>query len=76
MTDTILLQRKIEKSGLKIGFIAQQLDTSYGWLNKKINNDVAFKAHEIQTLCALLNIVDLAEKEAIFFAQNVEKSST
>ena len=76
MTNSILLKRKIEESGLKIGFIVEKLGTSYAWFNKKLNNGKDFTAAEIQMLCEILSITDLAEKERIFFAANVEKSST
>lgn len=72
MTNTDLLKNKIEESGLKMGYLVEQLKTSYGWLNKKINNEVPFKACEIQALCEILGIVDLKEKDRIFFAKNVE----
>lgn len=76
MTNSALLKQKIEEKGLKIGFIVEKLGTSYGWFNKKLNNEKDFIAREIQTLCELLDITDLAEKDRIFFAENVEKSST
>ncbi len=76
MTDSILLKQKIKESGFKMGYIVEQLNTSYGWLNKKINNEKPFKAEEIQALCDVLSITDFAEKERIFFANNVEKTST
>lgn len=76
MTNSKLLKDKIKTSGIKIGFIAEKLGTSYGWLNKKISGKKPFKAYEIQILCDLLNITDLKEKDDIFFARNVEKSST
>lgn len=71
-TNTRLLQEKIDDSGLKKGYLVEQLQTSYAWLNKKINNEVPFNACEIQALCEILGIVDLKEKERIFFAKNVE----
>lgn len=76
MTNTKLLERKIAESGLKRGFIADKLGISYHWLSKKISNEVPFKAYEIQILCSLLCITDLHEKEAIFFAPDVEDFST
>ena len=72
MTNTNLLLEKIKESGLKIGYIAESLGISYHWFRKKVHNEVAFKAYEIQILCELLNITDPHEKERIFFAQNVE----
>ena len=76
MTNTELLKKKIDASGLKIGYIVEKLGTSYAWFNKKLNNRKDFNATEMQILCEILNITDLAEKDRIFFAKNVEKSST
>lgn len=75
MTDSALLKKKIKEKGLKIGFIVEQLGTSYGWFNRKLNNEKDFTAREMQILCDILGI-SLVEKERIFFAKNVEKSST
>lgn len=72
MTNTKALKQKIKESGLKIGYITEKLDISYHWLKKKIENEVEFKASEIQILCELLSITNAKEKEAIFFANNVE----
>lgn len=76
MTNSKLLKKKIEERGLKIGFIVEKLGTSYAWFNKKLNNGKDFTAAEIQILCEILGITDLAEKDRIFFAKNVEKNST
>lgn len=76
MTNSEMLNKKIKESGLKIGFIAEKLNISYGWLNKKISNEKPFKAYEIQALCDVLGITDLEEKNEIFFAKDVENSST
>lgn len=76
MTNTVLLSNKIKDSGLKLGFIAEKLDISYHWLKKKISGEADLKAYEIQVLCELLAITDLEEKDAIFFASNVEETST
>lgn len=67
MTNKVLLEKYIEKSGYKKSFIAKKLGiTSYGLL-LKVNNKSEFKATEIETLCTLLNI-SVAERMAIFFA--------
>ena len=76
MTNSKLLKLKIKESGLKLGFIVDKLNTSYAWFNKKLENEKDFNATEMQILCEILNITDLAEKDRIFFAKNVEKSST
>ncbi len=68
MTNSKFLTEKINASGLKLAFIANKLNISYPWLKRKINNEVPFKAYEIQILCEILRITDLTEKEEIFFA--------
>lgn len=76
MTDTERLLKVIEQSGLRKGFIASKLGiTTYGF-QKKVENKSQFKAEEIKTLCELLNITSLREKEKIFFAENVDKTPT
>ena len=71
MTNTNLLERYIEDSGLKKGFIAKQLGiTAYGFAIK-VNNKSEFKANEIAILCKLLKI-GAKDKEAIFFAKRVD----
>lgn len=72
MTNTELLRKKIEDNGLKQGYIAEKLGiTSYGFA-KKLKNETEFKASEIKTLCELLNITSLREKESIFFDNQVD----
>lgn len=68
MTNTELLNEKIEMSGYKRSYIAKVLGLSAYGLAKKIQNETEFKASEINALCGLLNIVKPEEKEAIFFA--------
>ena len=75
MTNTTLLADYIKKSGYKKGFIAKQLGlTSYGF-TLKINNKTEFKANEITILCNMLKI-NAKDKEAIFFAKQVDFKST
>ena len=76
MTNKELLKAKIKEKGVKKGFLVKKLGTSYHWLNKKIENEKEFKASEIETLCEVLGITDLKERNEIFFTKNVEKSST
>ncbi len=76
MTDTIRLRELIDSKGLKLKWIAEQMDlTPYG-LAKKISNENEFRASEIQKLCDLLGVSDTDEKERLFFAQKVELNST
>ena len=67
MTNTNLLRKKIEESVLKRHFIAYKLGISITTLTAKINGTSEFNQTEIQTLCELLNIKSLKEKNSIFF---------
>lgn len=69
MTNTDLLKEAIDKSGLKIGFIADFVGISRQLLWKKINNLTPFNQYEIDKMCAVLQITSLKTKEAIFFAR-------
>ena len=72
MTNTALLEKKIDASGFKKSYIAQMIGiTAYG-LSLKIRNKNEFKASEIEKLCNLLGITDLEERCAIFFASKVD----
>ena len=71
MTNTQLLRNKIEESGYKICYIAAKLGITYQGFSKKINNETEFKASEIKILYNLLSLDD-ADREAIFFAQDVD----
>jgi hypothetical protein len=68
MTNTKVLEKKIEQSGLKKNFIAKSIGLSPYGLAKKINNETEFKTSEVNKLCEILKITDLAEKDRIFFA--------
>lgn len=73
MTNTELLEQLINTKGIKKGKIAEKLSISYNTLKRKINNEVPFNAGEIALMCEILEIVSLEDKEAIFFAVNVDK---
>lgn len=68
MTNTEMLRRIIKESGLKLEYIAAQLEISRFSLSKKIENETEFKASEIQKLCDVLRISSNEDKEAVFFA--------
>ncbi len=69
MTNTKLLQEKINTSGLKVSFIADYVGISRQLLWKKVNNKTPFNQYEIEKMCEVLRITSLKEKEAIFFAK-------
>lgn len=72
MTDTKELNKIIDNSGLKRVYIAKQLDISPYGLSLKIKNVNEFTTSEVDTLCKLLGIKSLKEKERIFFAKQVD----
>lgn len=68
MTNTRLLDEKIAESGKKVGYLAEKVGLSLGGFYNCRMNKAEFKASQIQVLCDELNITDLKEKQAIFFA--------
>lgn len=69
MTNTELLDKKIEESGKKIGYLAERCGLSLGGFYNCRTNKAEFKASHIKILSAELGITNLKEKDAIFFAQ-------
>lgn len=69
MTNTEMLKEVIDKSGLKVGFIAEFVGISRQSLWNKINNQSSFNQYEIEKMCDILKITSLKQKEAIFFAR-------
>lgn len=63
--DTDLLNSYIEKSGLKISFLAGQLGISRQAFDMKRKNVNSFRISEVFVLCNLLGITD-EDKEKIF----------
>lgn len=72
MTNTTLLEKKIEASGFKRSYIAKVLGLSAYGLKLKIHNTHEFKASEIDALCTLLGIDCVQERMSIFFAKKVD----
>lgn len=72
MTNTVLLERKIRDSGLRIGYICEQLGISYPGLQKKMRNEGGseFKPSEITILAELLHLTR-KDIDEIFFAAEV-----
>lgn len=67
MTDTKKLRERINKAGLKLKYVAQELGISPYTLQMKIDNDTEFKVSEVDTLAKMLHLT-LQEKDEIFFA--------
>ena len=68
MTNTELLERKIAESGKKKGYLAEKCGLSRTGFNNCVKNRAEFKTSHVKILCYELNITDLAEKEAVFYA--------
>lgn len=66
MTNTLKLKEKIDNSGYKKEFIAEQLGITRYALQLKVEGKNEFKGSEIKKLCALLKI-DSSEMLSIFF---------
>ncbi len=71
MVNTALLNKKIEESGLKKEYIANQIGITRAGFYKKATNGSEFTTGEVAALCKLLSITKLTEKESIFFAKEV-----
>ena len=65
--DTALLDEYIEKSGLKVSFISEQLGISRQAFDKKRKGAVAFRQSEVYVICDLLRITDADTKAKIFY---------
>ena len=66
MTNTKLLREKIEASGLKLQYIADQLGITRFGLYKKLQDGSEFKPSQIVKLCELLRIETAEEREQFF----------
>ena len=76
MTDTDRLEAMILRSGYKYAYIAGRIGIFYQALRNKLDNRSEFLPTEIEALCRLLNITGLKDKNDIFFARSVDKTST
>lgn len=66
MTNTELLRQKIDESGYKLTYIAEQCGLTYQGFMNKVNNKSDFTAPEIGILRILLKLSP-EEVERIFF---------
>ena len=68
LTNRELLEKKIEESGKKKGYLAKKCGLSRMGFFNCIKGDALFNTSHINILCDELNITSLKEKDAIFFA--------
>lgn len=71
MVNTQLLDDKIDKSGLRIGFIIEKLGLSRNGFDKKRKGKTPFRVAEIYVLSDLLKLSE-DDQEDIFFQNKVE----
>jgi hypothetical protein len=69
--DVKLLEDAIEKSGLRIQHIIDNLGISRQAFDKKRKGQVAFRQSEVYVMCDLLKITDDNMKMRIFFPGSV-----
>lgn len=69
MTNTELLEKLIQESGKKKGYLAQKCGLSRIGFRNCLTNKAEFRQSQIEILCAELNITSLKVKEAVFFAR-------
>ena len=75
MTNTELLLKAIDDSGLKLKMIMKALKIkSYTTMRNKIYNVKNFTVREIEILCVLLKLTK-EQREQIFFADETELDS-
>ena len=68
--DTELLNKKIETSGLRVGYIVEKLGISRQGFDKKRKGLISFRVSEVYVLCDLLRITDNDEKRKIFYPKS------
>lgn len=74
MVNTELLNKAIDDSGLKLGFIIETLGISRQAFDKKRKGLIPFRASEVFVLCSLLNIPP-GEKMKIFYPKVIENDN-
>lgn len=68
MTNSELLKKKIDESGVSITFLAEKCNVSRDYFYRKMNGEVEFKQSEIATLKECLHLTQ-KDRDAIFFAR-------
>lgn len=72
MTDTTALRACIIRAGHTVKTLAEELGISVCSLSYKLNNKREFRPSEIVAIKNILNLTP-NERDAIFFADNVDK---
>ena len=75
MTDTLAFRAYLMKRGYTVHSLAEALGIADCSLSYKMNNKREFKPSEIVAIKRILGMSS-EERDAIFFAENVDKTST
>lgn len=75
MTNSVLLRNRIDRSGYKLRYIAEQCGLSYQGFLPKLNGEREFTQSEIMTLARLLRLTTDEVRE-IFFAEKADETSS
>lgn len=76
MVNTALLEEAIRTSGKRKQYLADRIGCTVQSFRMRVTNRYDFKSSDIDILCQELGITRLTDKERIFFAKNVDNSST
>ena len=76
MINTDLLRNEIEDLGIKQNVLAEKCGVSRQTINNWLSNTESISAHNARLLADALKITEPDKIMAIFFAPNVENSST
>ena len=76
MVNTQLLDDAIRLSGRSKSYLSEKCGMSIQTFRLKRLNISHFTTDEVEALCNELGIKSLSRKDKIFFAKNVEKTST
>ena len=74
MVDTKSLEDLIIASGKKKAYLAEKLGISRQYFRMKCNNNAEFTNRETDILCKELGIINISDKERIFFGNVVDKN--
>lgn len=75
MTDTNAFKAAVMRKGLTMAFLAEKIGVTEATLSYKANNLRQFKMAEVQAIKRILGLT-AEERDAIFFADDVEQRST
>lgn len=75
MTDTNAFKAAVMRKGLTMAILAEKIGVTEATLSYKANNLRQFKMAEVQAIKRILGLT-AEERDAIFFADDVEQRST